>query len=118
MSIQGVANWMGQVDPLRRTIISQTRRRLKILRPVPLQVKLTMDNGMKSAIARWIHLPNNIVPLGIPQPTLVIQSDASLGGYGIVINSVSYQGIFDRSMRGYSINVLELIAIWMATLMI
>ena len=52
MSLQGVANWMGQVDPLRRTIISQTRRLLKILKPVPLQVKLTMDNRMKSAIAR------------------------------------------------------------------
>ena len=73
---------------------------------------------MRSAIARWIHLTNNIVPLGIPEPTQIIQSDASLRGYGFVINSERYQGTFDQSMRIYSINVLELLAIWMATLMI
>ena len=69
-------------------------------------------------MARWIHLTNNIVPLGIPEPTQIIQSDASLRGYGFMINSERYQGTFDHSMRIYSINVLELIAIWMATLMI
>ena len=73
MSIQGVANWMGQVDPLRRTAISQTRKLLRILRTVPMNAKLILDNRMRSAMARWIHLTNNIVHLGLPEPTQIIQ---------------------------------------------
>ena len=73
---------------------------------------------MRSAIARWLHLPNNTVPLGLPEPSLTIQSDASLKGYGFMINTSRYQGTFDDSMKEYSINVLKLIAIGMATLMI
>ena len=58
-----------------------------LIRSVPLNTKLMLDNKMSSAMARWIHLPNNIVPLGLPEPTNVIQSDASLKGYGFMINS-------------------------------
>ena len=35
-----------------------------------------------------------------------------------MINASQYQGTFDDSMRKYSINVLELLDIWMATLVI
>ena len=54
----------------------------------------------------------------MPEPNLTIQSDASLTGIGFMINSSKYQMTFDNSMKEYSINVLELLAIWMATLMI
>ena len=69
-------------------------------------------------MARWLHLPNNTVPLGIPEPNLTIQSDASRSGIGFMINSAKYHLSLDKSMKDYSINVLELLAIWMATLMI
>ena len=32
MGIQGIANWLGQVDPLRRTVFSQSRPLLRALR--------------------------------------------------------------------------------------
>ena len=69
-------------------------------------------------MARWLHLPNNTVPLGIPEPHLTIQSDASLTGIGFMINSTKYQMALDKSMEEYLINILELLAIWLATLMI
>ena len=109
---------MGQVDPLCRTIISQSRKLLRTLRKVLLNVKLALKNRLRSAIAWWLHLTNNIVPLGLPEPSLTIQSEASLMGYGFMINTSRYQGTFDDSMKEYSNNVLKLIAIWMATLMI
>ena len=67
-------------------------------------------------MARWIHLPNNSVPLGIPEPQITIQSDASKTGIGFMVNSHKYHMTLDKSMEHYSINVLELLAIWMATL--
>ena len=73
---------------------------------------------MKIAVARWIKLPNLVIPLGIPTTTISIQADASLRGYGFLINQRSYYGTFDQSMRTYSINVLELMTVWMVTLMI
>ena len=118
MRLQGLANWLGQVDPLRRTVLSHTKAFLKHLRGVPLDTTLHMDNKLRSLISIWMNLPHTIQRLGIPEPTCIIQSDASLTGYGFKIDQRSYQGNFDRSMRSYSINVLELLTIWMATLMI
>ena len=73
---------------------------------------------MKIAVAHWIKLPNLVIPLRIPTTTISIQADASFRGYGFLINQRSYYGTFDQSMRTYSINVLELMTVWMATLMI
>ena len=69
-------------------------------------------------MARWLHLPNNTVPLGLPEPHLKIQSYASQTGIGFIINSTRYQLPLDNSLEASSINVLELLAIWLATLMI
>ena len=118
MRLQGLANWLGQVDPLRRTVLSHTKAFLKHLRGVPLDTTLHMNNKLRSLISIWMNLPHTIQRLGIPEPTCIVQSDASLTGYGFKIDQRSYQGNFDRSMRSYSINVLELLTIWMATLMI
>ena len=51
--------------------------------------------------------------LGSPAPDLTIQSDATLRGWGFTINQTHFNGRFDHSMR-YSINIKELIVIWMA----
>ena len=118
MAIQGIANWLGQVDPLRRTVFSQSRVLLRALKQTPLNAKLVLDNRLRTVMARWLHLPNNTVPLGIPEPHLTIQSDAFRTGIGFIINSTKYQMALDKSMEEYSINVLELLAIWLATLMI
>ena len=80
--------------------------------------QLRVNKGMKIAVARWIKLPNIVVPLGVPPTTITVQADASLKGFGFLINQKSYHVTFDLSMETYSINVLELMAIWMATLKI
>ena len=85
MSIQGTANWMGQVDFLKRTVISDSRRLLRTLRTTALDTSLLVTATLKIAVARWIKLPNLVIPLGIPT-TISIQADASLKGYGFLIN--------------------------------
>ena len=90
MAIQVLANWLGQVDPLRRTVISQYKVLLRVLKQTPLNAKLVLDNRLRTVMARWLHLPNNTVPLGIPEPHLTIQSDASRTGIGFIINSTRY----------------------------
>ena len=116
MGIQGIANWLGQVDPLRRTVFSQSRPLLRALRRVKNNTKLTLDNRLRICMARWLHLPNNSVPLGIPEPHITIQTDASKTGIGFTVNHTCYQLILDESMKLYSINILELLAVWMASL--
>ena len=101
---------MGQVDSLRRTVFSDSRRILKLLRKVHIDTQLRVNNEMKIAVARWIKLPNILVPLGVLPTTIMVQTDASLKGFGFLINQRSYHGTFDPSMETYSINVLELMA--------
>merc|ERR1712082_202443 len=66
MGIQGIANWLGQMDPLRRTVFSQSRPLVRALRHTKTNTKLALDNRLRIMMARWLHLPNNSVPLGIP----------------------------------------------------
>ena len=118
MRLQGLANWLGQVDPLPRLILSHTKNLLRHLKRVPIDRNLRMDNRTRTLLIKWTYLPCTIHLLGLPEPTCMIQTDASKKGFGFKINHQSFRGNFDNSMRKYSINVLELLAIWLATLMI
>ena len=118
MQLQGLANWLGHVNPLARLFLSRTKPLLKHLRSVPLDTNLKVTTRMKSLLANWLHLPRISQRLGIPEPTYTIQSDASLTGWGFKVNQQWFRGDFHKSMGRYSINVLELITIWWATLMI
>ena len=101
-----------------RTIISQTKSLLRELVKVPMDIRLQMNAKMKAHLAKWLYLPNTIHRLGLPEPTCIVQTDASKTGYGFTINLRRFQGKFHPSMWRYSINVLELLAIWFAVLMI
>ena len=118
MQLQGLANWLGHVNPLARLFLSRTKPLLKHLKSVPLDRNLKVTNRMKSLLANWLHLPRISQRLGLPEPTYTIQSDASLTGWGFKINQQWFRGDFHKSMGEYSINVLELLTIWWATLMI
>ena len=118
MRLQGLANWLGQVNPLARLFLSRTKPLLSHLKRVKLDTELQVNNRMKSLLAKWLTLTRNPQRLGLPKTTCTILSDASKTGWGFTINQQRFQGVFDKSMRHYSINVLELITIWWATLMI
>ena len=79
--------WLDQVDPLRRIAFSKSRVLIKAFKKSRLNVNLDLDNRLRIIMARWLHLPNNTVPLGIPEPHRTIQSDASGSGIGFMINS-------------------------------
>ena len=90
---------MGQVDPLRRIAFYKSRVLLKALKKTSLNVNLDLDNRLRIIMARWLQLPYNTVPLGIPEPHITIQSDASGSGIGFMINSAKYQMTLDKSME-------------------
>ena len=77
---------MGQVESLRRIVLSDTRKILKFIQKVPLDTLLRVNVGMKIAVACWIKLPNMVIPLGVPPTTILVQADASLKGFGFLIN--------------------------------
>ena len=118
MRLQGLANWLGQVNPLARIFLSRTKPLLKRLKRVTLDTKIQMNNRLKALLVKGLQL--QIIPqrLGLPMTTCTVLLDASRTGWGFKINQASFQGQFDRSMRVHSINVLELLTIWWATLMI
>ena len=118
MRLQGLANWLGQVNPLARLFLTRTKPLLSHLKRVKLDTELQVNNRMKSLMAKWLTLTRNPQRLGLPKTTCTVLTDASRTGWGFTINTLRFKGVFDKSMDNYSINVLELLTIWWATLMI
>ena len=115
MRLQGLANWVGQTNPITRLMLSTTKVILRTLRRAKLDARLILTKGTKLSLAKWLHMPRVPQLLGNPSPTITIQTDASLTGWGFQIDSVPFQGTFDKTMP-YSINALELLTIWFALL--
>ena len=117
MQLQGLANWIGQFDPLVRLLLSRTRALLKIFKRRKLDAPFVLSPGMRLSLVKWLSFPSLPQALGNPSPTILIQTDASLQGWGFQINQTAFRGKFDTSMA-YSINTLELLTIWFALLMV
>ena len=117
MSVQGLANWIGQFHPVTRALVSRTKNLLRSFRRHHLDAPITLDRGMKLSLVRWLMTPTTPVALGNPVTTIQIQTDASLEGWGFRINQKSFRGNFDKTAN-YSINTLELLTIWFALLMV
>ena len=117
MKLQGQANWIGQCDPVVKLIMSTTRTILKLFKKFHPDSVIRIPKNLKIRLARWIS--NSIVPqrLGSPIPTFTIQTDATLEGWGFLVNETCFLGHFGPSMK-YSINILDLLTIWFALLTI
>lgn len=93
--------------PLQQTILSQQRRdrtNLDRLISIPQTVKLSLD---------WWTQPQRLSG-GKPFPPhhwIVLSTDASLRGWGGVLNQASVQGLWNQEERSLPINLLELRAI-------
>ena len=115
MRVQGLANWIGQFNPTTRALLSSTKRLLKRLKRRHLDAPLRFTIGMKLSLVKWLWDTIVPQPLGNPTPSVVIQTDASLKGFGFKINQNTFHGTFDKTVK-YSINMLELLTIWLALL--
>ena len=117
MKLQGLANWIGQCDPIVKLLISTTRTILKLFRKSHPDTIIRIPRNLKIHLCKWVS--DNTVPqhLGSPIPVFNIQTDASKGGWGFQVNQKGFHGKFDDSME-YSINVLELLRVWFALLTI
>ena len=117
MRLQGLANWVGGTNRIVRLMVSTTRLILKLVRGKNPDVPVRIPQDLKIRLCSW--LPISPIPqrLGRPDPDLVIQTDASLVGWGFKINKYSFAGQFSKKMN-YSINTLELLTIWLALLVV
>ena len=117
MQLQGVANWVGQHDPIVRLMLSRTRRIIKAFKKVPLDTPIALDRGMKLSLCKWVSDTRIPQSLGAPAPDILVQTDASLHGWGFQIDHNRFSGRFDKTMA-YNINILEMLTIWYSLLMI
>ena len=117
MRLQGVANWLGQHDPIVRLMLSRTRRILRSFKRAALDYPISLNRSMKLSLCKWITGSPVPQSLGTPCPDIIIQTDASLKGWGFQINSSRFSGRFDASIT-YTINILETLTIWFSLLMI
>ena len=118
MKMQGLANWIGQNNKIIRLMVSQTKILIRAFRKQRLDTPLRLTKGMKLSLIKWLNTPRIPQALGNPTPSVIIQTDASLTGWGMKINNRTFQGTFDHSMGNWSINALELLTIWFALLMV
>ena len=118
MKLQGVINWVGQTNMIIRLLLAKTKTILRVFKRQRLDAPIRLTKGMKLSLVKWIKTPLIPQPLGNPSPTITIQTDVSLKGWGCQINQETFQGVFDRSMGKWSINTLELLTIWFALLMV
>ena len=117
MRLQGVANWLSQHDPIVKLIMPKTRKIIRSLKRLGLDTPVILGKNMKLSICKWIQGTPIPQSLGTPPPNIIIQTDASLKGWGFQINSSRFSGKFDRTMS-YSINVLELLTILYSLLIV
>merc|ERR1712106_1025532 len=117
MQVQGMANWLGAIDPEIRACIFATRRLLKKLKSVHnLDTPIVLAKVWKSNLCQWTYrqgIPNT---LGNPEPDLEITTDASGTGWGFHMDSMSQHGDYDESMKKYDSNFKELSTILVALL--
>ena len=118
MRVQGRANWVGQVNPISRLMVSRSKAILSRLRHYHIDQQLRVSKHTRMSLVRWLNIPHIPQRMGKPTPQLIIQTDACPEGWGFRIAQLSYNGSFDESMTNYSINILELFTIWLALLKI
>ena len=117
MKIQGLCNWIGQSDHNIRLLMTTTRIILKFHSRAHPDSLIQIPRNLKIRLCAWVNAKAFPQQLGSPTPDLTIQTDASLHGWGFIINQIPFNGRFTHSMK-YSINIKELIVIWLALLKI
>ena len=117
MCIQGLANWMASVDPCLKLFMALTRRILRAAAQLSKNSAIRLSWLMRAKLFQWMKYTPISTPLGAPDPEFTIMTDASLRGWGIVLGEMRFSGYFHPSMN-YSINVKELLVVWMALLLI
>ena len=115
MQVQGLVNYIGQCDPVIRLMMAITRTILRHFKAAPPDSQIRIPIHLKLRLCKWINIQTVPQCLGSPAPMLIIQTDASLRGWGFQVGQQRFHGVFDTSVN-LSINTLELLTIWFALL--
>ena len=77
--------------------------------------KMTLSLEAKQQLQWWLkHLPISFNEIEIPPVNVVVNSDASLSGWGAVLGDSSTGGQWHQNETGHHINYLELLAAYFA----
>ena len=117
MQLQGMANWVSQHDPIVKLMLPKTRKIIKYFKKLNIDTPVKLNSHMKLSLCRWSSGTPIPQCLGNPPPNIIIQTDATLEGWGFQTDRNRYWGTFDKTMS-YSINVLELLTVWYSLLMV
>ena len=115
MKAQGCLNWAAQNNPFLKPALALTINLIQEYRRHSLDKKIVLQPFKRARLMNLLPIDNLGIPLGLPQPTIVVQTDASLSGWGIVIGEDSFRGPFQVQ---WSINELELWVIFQALLIL
>ena len=102
-------------DPLFYRDLEMAKTEALKLKRGSYDVTMVLSDDMKSELQWWVdNLETATIPISNGNPDIVIDTDASLIGWGAVCNAVTAQGSFTPSDVCYAegnINALELLAI-------
>ena len=75
--------------------------------------RIRWTKEVEEDIVWWLEEENVMTgqPLSIPPPSLILQSDASMEGWGVNFGDLSFSGRWSQQGKGLHINLLELRAI-------
>ena len=113
MQVQGLVNYIGRCDPVICLMMAVTRTILRRFKQKSPDAIIRIPVHLKFRICEWYNPQTIPQHLGSPAPMLIIQTDASLRGWGFQVGQQRFHGRFDKSVK-LSINTLELLTIWFA----
>ena len=117
MALQGQVNYIGACDPIIKLLMSTTRKILRGCRWKSPTDLIEIPIHLRLQLCKWLGIQTIPQPLGYQTPVITIQTDASLKGWGFQIGQKRFHGDFNLS-KHLSINVLELVTIFLALLMV
>ena len=116
-SLLGVMSSLSILIPGSRLRMRSLQHRLLISRPPEsLLALISWDDSCRSDL-QWWSVPSNLsggVDLSLPQPDLVLYTDAFDIGWGAWLGSDHLSGWWSRDVSLFSINYRELLAIFLA----
>ena len=115
-SLLGVMSSLSTLIPGSRLRMRSLQHRLLVSRPRESPTTLVSWDASYRRDLQWWSVPSHLavgVDLSLPRPDLVLYTDASDTGWGVPLGSDHLSGWWFRYVSLYSINHLELIAIFL-----
>ena len=120
LSVRDLSRLIGQMSATMRAVLLaplcyrnlQRIKNQELSRSHSFEAMVTLDDSAKEELLRWVHQLTtwNGIAILSQTPDLVVETDASLLGWGAVSEEVRTGGLWSEKERTQHINCLELMA--------